>query len=79
MGVRLQDPALKAWHGSDQNLKDGARAIAQRARLNSAASLGAYTEEMETRRRITGTAAHAVNNRITASDTGSDHRQFMFR
>jgi fructose-bisphosphate aldolase, class I len=46
-GRALQDPALKAWHGSDQNLKAGARAIAQRARLNSAASLGAYTEEME--------------------------------
>jgi fructose-bisphosphate aldolase class I len=46
-GRALQDPALKAWHGSDQNLTEGARAIAQRARLNSAASLGAYTEEME--------------------------------
>jgi fructose-bisphosphate aldolase, class I len=46
-GRALQDPALKAWHGSDQNLKAGARAIAQRAHLNSAASLGAYTEEME--------------------------------
>jgi len=46
-GRALQDPALKAWHGSDENLKAGAQAIAQRARLNSAASLGAYTEEME--------------------------------
>ena len=31
-GRALQDPALKAWHGSDENLKAGAQAIAQRAR-----------------------------------------------
>ena len=47
-GRALQDPALKAWNGSDENLTQGARAIALRARCNSAASLGAYTEEMET-------------------------------
>src|SRR5215204_377089 len=46
-GRALQDPALKAWHGSDENLKAGTQAIAQRARCNSAASVGAYTEEME--------------------------------
>ena len=27
-GRALQDPALKAWHGSDENLKAGAQAIA---------------------------------------------------
>ena len=47
-GRALQDPALKAWHGSDENLTTGARAIAVRARCNSAASLGSYTEDMET-------------------------------
>jgi fructose-bisphosphate aldolase class I len=47
-GRALQDPALKAWHGSDQNLTQGARAIARRARCNSAASLGAYSDDMET-------------------------------
>ena len=63
-GRALQDPALKAWHGSDENLKAGAQAIARRARCNSAASLGAYTEEMEQRRRITARRlSHAVNNR----------------
>ena len=31
-GRALQDPALKAWHGSDENLTAGAQAIAQRAR-----------------------------------------------
>jgi len=47
-GRALQDPALKAWHGSDENLTEGARAITLRARCNSAASLGSYTEDMET-------------------------------
>ena len=47
-GRALQDPALKAWHGRDENLTAGAQAIARRARCNSAASLGAYTEDMET-------------------------------
>src|SRR5690348_1132410 len=47
-GVILQDPALKAWHGRDDNLTASARAIAMRARCNSAASLGAYTQDMET-------------------------------
>ena len=46
-GRALQDPALKAWNGSDKNLTEGARAIALRARCNSAASLGSYAEEME--------------------------------
>jgi fructose-bisphosphate aldolase, class I len=46
-GRALQDPALKAWHGRDENLTEGAQAIARRARCNSAASLGAYTEAME--------------------------------
>ena len=43
----LQDPALKAWNGRDENLTEGARALALRARCNSAATFGAYTEEME--------------------------------
>jgi fructose-bisphosphate aldolase, class I len=47
-GRALQDPALKAWHGRDENLTEGARAITRRARCNSAASLGSYTEDMET-------------------------------
>ena len=46
-GRALRNPALKAGHGSDENLRAGARAIARRARCNSAASLGTYTAEME--------------------------------
>jgi fructose-bisphosphate aldolase class I len=46
-GRALQDPALEAWHGRDENLKLGQQALSQRARCNGAASRGAYTEEME--------------------------------
>jgi len=46
-GRALQDHALETWHGRDDNLAAGRQALYQRARCNSAASLGAYTEEME--------------------------------
>jgi fructose-bisphosphate aldolase class I len=46
-GRALQDPALEAWHGRDKNLVAGQRALYQRARLNGAASVGKYTDEME--------------------------------
>jgi fructose-bisphosphate aldolase class I len=47
-GRALQDPALEAWHGRDENLKAGQQALYHRARCNGAASLGTYTEEIET-------------------------------
>jgi fructose-bisphosphate aldolase class I len=47
-GRALQDPALEAWHGRDENLKAGQQALSHRARCNGAASLGTYTDEMET-------------------------------
>jgi fructose-bisphosphate aldolase, class I len=47
-GRALQDHALEAWHGRDENLAAGRQALYQRARCNSAASLGKYTTEMET-------------------------------
>jgi fructose-bisphosphate aldolase, class I len=47
-GRALQDPALEAWHGRDENLKAGQQALYHRARCNGAASLGTYTEVMET-------------------------------
>jgi fructose-bisphosphate aldolase class I len=47
-GRALQDPALEAWHGRDENLKAGQQALSHRARCNGAASLGMYTDEMET-------------------------------
>ena len=46
-GRALQDPALEAWNGRDENLVAGQRAFFQRARLNGAASVGKYTDEME--------------------------------
>ena len=46
-GRALQDPALEAWHGRDENLAAGQRALYHRARSNGAASVGKYTDEME--------------------------------
>jgi len=46
-GRGLQDTALEAWHGRDENLKLGQQAMSQRARCNGAACRGAYTEAME--------------------------------
>ena len=43
----LQDPALKAWHGKEENVKAGQQAFIKRAKLNSLASMGKYKEEME--------------------------------
>ena len=43
----LQDPALKAWHGKEENVQAGQQAFLKRARLNSLATMGKYTEEME--------------------------------
>jgi fructose-bisphosphate aldolase class I len=46
-GRALQDPALEAWHGRDENLAAGQKALYRRARSNGAASVGKYTDEME--------------------------------
>ena len=46
-GRALQDAALEAWHGRDDNVKAAQEALAHRARCNGAASLGRYTDEME--------------------------------
>jgi fructose-bisphosphate aldolase class I len=46
-GRALQDPALEAWRGRDENLDAGRKALYQRARCNGAASCGTYTEDME--------------------------------
>jgi fructose-bisphosphate aldolase, class I len=57
-GRALQDPALEAWHGRDENVKSGQEALARRARCNGAASRGTYTEEMEAKSAGVGTPAH---------------------
>jgi fructose-bisphosphate aldolase, class I len=46
-GRALQDSALEAWHGQDENLKRAQEALSHRARCNGAASLGQYMDEME--------------------------------
>jgi fructose-bisphosphate aldolase class I len=44
-GRALQAPALKAWQGRD--VRAGWQALAHRARCNSAARSGSYSDEME--------------------------------
>jgi len=44
--------------GRAESLESGRRALAHRARLNGAASTGAYTEEMEDDRATAGPPAH---------------------
>jgi fructose-bisphosphate aldolase class I len=46
-GRALQDEALKAWQGKNENLKAGQRAFYHRARCDSAAALGRYITAME--------------------------------
>lgn len=46
-GRALQDEALKAWKGKDENLKAGQQAFYHRAKCDSAAALGRYAASME--------------------------------
>jgi fructose-bisphosphate aldolase class I len=46
-GRALQDAALATWAGQDGNTGRAQQALHHRARCNRAASLGAYTEDME--------------------------------
>jgi fructose-bisphosphate aldolase class I len=43
----IQQPALEYWKGDDANVSAAQQFLLQRAKFNSAASLGQYTEEME--------------------------------
>jgi len=56
-GRALQDPALQAWHGHEENVKAGQEALYHRLRCNGAASLGRYTEELETALATSGRAS----------------------
>lgn len=47
-GRALQDPALEAWRGRDEDLAAGQRAFYRRASCNGAACVGRYADEMET-------------------------------
>ena len=46
-GRALQDEALHAWHGKQENLQAGRRVFYHRARCVSAAAVGTYTSAME--------------------------------
>jgi fructose-bisphosphate aldolase class I len=46
-GRALQNEALKAWQGKNENLRAGQQAFYHRAKCDSAAALGKYTESME--------------------------------
>jgi fructose-bisphosphate aldolase class I len=45
-GRALQGAALKAWGGKSENVAAGQRAFTHRAKMNGAASLGNWTEQM---------------------------------
>ena len=46
-GRALQQPALKAWQGKDENISKAQEAFLKRAKLNSLASLGKYSTDQE--------------------------------
>ena len=46
-GRALQQPALKAWSGKDENVSAAQEAFLKRAKLNSLATKGEYSEDME--------------------------------
>jgi CheY-like chemotaxis protein len=63
----LQDAALGAWHGQNANLKAGQEALYHWARCNGAASLGKYTDEMETA--LAGPALRHITPSGTTTET----------
>jgi fructose-bisphosphate aldolase class I len=46
-GRALQAPALQAWQGHPANVDAGRDAFLHRAQLNSAATTGSYSPDME--------------------------------
>jgi fructose-bisphosphate aldolase class I len=47
-GRALQEPALRAWHGREDNAVAAQKALIHRARCNGAARYGKYVDTMET-------------------------------
>ncbi|HET6675382.1 MAG TPA: class I fructose-bisphosphate aldolase, partial [Nitrospiraceae bacterium] len=56
-GRALQDPAIEAWQGKQENLKAGQQAFYDRAKCNGAAALGRYTDALEGEKSGVGAAA----------------------
>jgi fructose-bisphosphate aldolase class I len=46
-GRALQDTALKAWGGKQENIAAGQRAFAHRAEMNSLAAKGSWKKDLE--------------------------------
>ncbi len=57
-GRALQDPAIEAWRGKQQNVKAGQQAFYFRAKCNSASALGKYTPGLEGKKSGAETAVH---------------------
>jgi fructose-bisphosphate aldolase class I len=57
-GRALQDPAIEAWRGKQQNLKAGQQAFYHRAKCNCAAAVGKYTNALEGKKPGAEAAAH---------------------
>ena len=46
-GRALQQPTLVLWQGKDQNIEDSQEALYKRSKLNSIATTGEYSRELE--------------------------------
>lgn len=57
-GRALQDPAIVAWRGKQQNLKAAQQAFYHRAKCNSAAAIGKYTSALEGQKSAPEAAVH---------------------
>jgi fructose-bisphosphate aldolase class I len=57
-GRALQDPAIEAWRGKQENQKAAQQAFYHRAKCNSAATIGKYTSALEGESSALEPAAH---------------------
>jgi fructose-bisphosphate aldolase class I len=57
-GRALQDVALETWHGQNENLSASQQAFYHRARCNSEAARGRYTDKLERERAVASESAH---------------------
>ena len=46
-GRALQQPALNTWQGEEENIKASQNALYKRSNLNSSATLGKYSIDLE--------------------------------
>jgi fructose-bisphosphate aldolase class I len=74
-GRALQDVAMGAWHGRDENVTAGQRAFYHRARCNGAASLGKYTERRRQNRSALPVRSIAATDTTTETEDGLARRQ----